>query len=46
MMNPMIMLNLLISILSDTAATVNADNYIANLQELTKMIIEVERVMF
>jgi WD40 repeat protein len=46
MMNPMIMLNLLISILSDTAATVSADNYVANLQELTRMIIEVERVMF
>ena len=46
MMNPMIMLNLLISILSDTAANVSADNYVANLQELTRMIIEIERVMF
>jgi WD40 repeat protein len=46
MMNPMIMLNLLISILSDTAARVSADNYTANLRELTKMIIEIEKVMF
>lgn len=46
MINPMIMLNLLISILSDTAANVSADNYVANLQELTRMIIEVEKVMF
>ncbi|OMJ77979.1 hypothetical protein SteCoe_22300 [Stentor coeruleus] len=46
MMNPMIMLNLLISILSDTAARVSQDSYVANLQELTRMIIEVERVMF
>ena len=46
MINPMIMLNLLISILSDTAAKVAADNYVANLQELTRMIIEIERVMF
>ena len=46
MINPMIMLNLLISILSDTAAKVSADNYVANLQELTRMIIEVEKVMF
>jgi hypothetical protein len=46
MLNPMIMLNLLISILSDTAARVMADNYVANLQELNHMIIEVERVMF
>lgn len=46
MTNSMIMLNLLISILSDTAARVSADNYVANLQELTRMIIEVEKVMF
>ena len=46
MINSMIMLNLLISILSDTAANVSVDNYVANLQELTRMIIEVERIMF
>jgi WD40 repeat protein len=46
MLNPMILLNLLISILSDTAANVSKDNYVANLQELTRMIIEVEKVMF
>lgn len=46
MINPMIMLNLLISILSDTAARVAAGNYVANLQELTRMIIEFEKVMF
>ena len=46
MINPMIMLNLLISVLSDTAANVSKDNYVANLQELTRMIIEVEKVMF
>lgn len=44
--NPLIMLNLLISIMSDTYSKVQETNDIANYQELTEMIIEIEKLMF
>jgi hypothetical protein len=40
------MLNLLISIMSDTYSKVQETNDIANYQELTEMIIEIEKLMF
>jgi WD40 repeat protein len=46
MINPLIMLNLLISIMGDTYAKVQESNDIANYQELTEMIIEIEKLMF
>jgi hypothetical protein len=46
MINPIIMLNLLISIMGDTYSKVQESNDIANFQELTEMIIEVEKLMF
>ena len=44
--NPLIMLNLLISIMGDTYGRVQETNDIANYQELTEMIIEIEKLMF
>lgn len=44
--NPLIMLNMLISIMCDTYAKVQDSNDIANYQELTEMIIETEKLMF
>jgi hypothetical protein len=44
--NPLIMLNLLISIMGDTYGKVQETNDIANFQELTEMIIEIEKLMF
>lgn len=44
--NPLIMLNLLISIMGDTYGKVQETNDIANYQELTGMIIEIEKLMF
>jgi len=44
--NLIIMLNLLISIMGDTYAKVQESNDIANYQELTEMIIEIEKLMF
>lgn len=44
--NPLIMLNLLISIMGDTYGKVKDSNDIANFQELTEMIIEIEKLMF
>ena len=46
MLNLTIMLNLLISIMGDTYAKVQESNDIANYQELTEMIIEIEKLMF
>lgn len=46
MINPLIMLNLLISIMGDTYSKVQESNDIANFQELTEMIIEIEKLMF
>jgi WD40 repeat protein len=44
--NPLIMLNLLISIMGDTYGKVQETNDIANFQELTEMIMEIEKLMF
>lgn len=44
--NPLIMLNLLISIMGDTYGKVQETNDIANFQELTEMVIEIEKLMF
>ena len=44
--NPLIMLNMLISIMGDTYSNVQQSNDIANYQELTEMIIEIEKLMF
>jgi WD40 repeat protein len=44
--NPLIMLNLLISIMGDTYSKVKESNDIANFMELTEMIIEIEKLMF
>ncbi|OMJ68993.1 hypothetical protein SteCoe_33401 [Stentor coeruleus] len=44
--NPLIMLNMLISIMCDTYDKVQTNNDIANYQELTEMIIEIEKIMF
>jgi WD40 repeat protein len=44
--NPLIMLNLLISIMGDTYGKVQETNDIANYQELTGMVIEIEKLMF
>lgn len=46
MINPVIMLNLLISIMSNTYSRVKEGNDIANFQELTEMILEIEKLMF
>lgn len=40
------MLNLLISIMADTYGKVQETNDIANFQELTEMVIEIEKLMF
>ena len=44
--NPLIMLNLLISIMGNTYARVKEGNDIANFQELTEMILEIEKLIF
>ena len=46
MINPLIMLNLLIAIMSDTAAAVAEIDDICGLRELAEMVIDVEKVMF
>ena len=46
MINPLIMLNLLIAIMSDTASYVDTVDDILGYRELAQMIIEVEKVMF
>lgn len=43
--NPLIMLNLLISIMGNTYGRVKESNDIANFQELTEMILEIEKLM-
>ncbi|OMJ73891.1 hypothetical protein SteCoe_27307 [Stentor coeruleus] len=45
-LNPVISLNLLIAILSDTYETVNLNRVIADSQELASMILEVETLLF
>lgn len=45
MINPLIMLNLLISIMANTYSRVKEGNDIANFQELAEMILEVEKLM-
>lgn len=44
--NPLVMLNLLISIMGTTYERVKEGNDIANFQELTGMILEIEKLMF
>lgn len=44
--NPLIMLNLLISIMGDTFGRVKQEQEIANMQELTGMVIEGEYLLF
>jgi hypothetical protein len=46
MINPLIMLNLLIAIMSDTASAVAEIDDIFDLREMAEMIIDVEKVMF
>ncbi|OMJ73893.1 hypothetical protein SteCoe_27309 [Stentor coeruleus] len=46
LLNPIISLNLLIAILSDTFERVSEDEAIADGQELAEMIIEIETLMF
>ncbi|OMJ91045.1 hypothetical protein SteCoe_6513 [Stentor coeruleus] len=46
LLNPIISLNLLIAILSDTYERVSEDEVIADGQELAGMIIEIETLMF
>jgi WD40 repeat protein len=46
LINPIIMLNLLISILSDTYSRVQTNSAIADMKELNDMILEVEQTMF
>ena len=46
MINPLIMLNLLVSIMANTYKRVKDGNDIANYQELTEMILEIEKLMF
>lgn len=46
MLNPVISLNLLIAILTDTYKTVNINKVIADSQELASMILEVETLLF
>jgi hypothetical protein len=45
-LNPVISLNLLIAILTDTYKTVNINKVIADSQELASMILEVETLLF
>ena len=44
--NSLIMLNLLVSIMASTYSRVKEGNDIANFQELSEMILEVEKLMF
>lgn len=44
--NPLIMLNLLISIMGDTYGRVQAEQELADMRELTEMVIEGEYLMF
>lgn len=46
LINPIIMLNLLISIIGDTYDRVQSDNLSANMKELLDMILEVENMLF
>ena len=46
LINPLIMMNLLISIMANTYQRVKEENDIANFQELTGMILEIEKLMF
>ena len=46
LINPLIMLNLLVSIMANTYKRVKEWNDIANFQELTEMILEIEKLMF
>ena len=46
LINPLIMLNLLIAIMSDTAAAVAEIDDICGLREMAEMIIDIEKVMF
>lgn len=46
MINPLIMLNLLIAIMSDTASYVDSIDDICGWRELTQMILDMEKVMF
>lgn len=46
MINPLIMLNLLIAIMSDTATYVDSVDDIFGWRELTQMILDMEKVMF
>lgn len=46
MINPLIMLNLLIAIMSDTATYIAEIDDICGLKELTEMIIDIEKILF
>ena len=46
LINPLIMLNLLIAIMSDTAALVAEMDDICGLKEMAEMIIDIEKVLF
>lgn len=46
MLNPIVSLNLLIAILSDTFETVKKDEIVADSQELAGMIVEIETLIF
>ena len=46
MLNPIVSLNLLIAILSDTFETVKKDEVVADSQELAGMIVEIETLIF
>ena len=46
MINPLIMLNLLIAIMSDTATAVAEIDDICGLKELAEMIIDIEKILF
>jgi len=46
LINPLMMLNLLIAIMSDTAAAVAEIDDICGLREMTEMIIDIEKSMF
>lgn len=46
LINPLMMLNLLIAIMSDTAAAGAEVDDICSLRELTEMILDVEKIMF
>jgi WD40 repeat protein len=46
LLNPVISLNLLVAILSDTFETVSRDQIVADSQEMAEMIVEIETLIF